>query len=51
MTYDEAIVLKLSRADKEFIRQEAKKERLSVSAYVRQKMCSQNVYENVHHIE
>lgn len=41
-TYDEAIVLKLSKADKRFLQQEAMKERLSVSAYVRQKICGEN---------
>ena len=39
--YDDAIVLKLSRKDKELIQQMAKRERLSVSALIRNKMCGQ----------
>jgi hypothetical protein len=40
MELNDAIVLKISKKDKDIIRELAKRERLSVSAYVRQKMCS-----------
>ena len=42
MELNEAIVLKISKQDKETIRKLAKQERLSMSAYVRQKMCVLN---------
>ena len=38
---DDAIVLKISKQDKEKIKALARRERLSLSAYVRQKMCSE----------
>ena len=37
---DEIISLKLSTTDKAFLKKEAKKERLTLSAYVRNKMLS-----------
>ena len=37
---DEIISLKLSTSDKAFLKKEAKKERLTLSAYVRTKMLS-----------
>tara|TARA_A100001015_G_C15027658_1_gene731397 strand:- start:1420 stop:1569 length:150 start_codon:yes stop_codon:yes gene_type:complete len=37
---DEAITLKVSRQDKKFLRERAKKERLTLSAYVRTKILS-----------
>lgn len=40
MELNEAIVLKISKKDKDAIRELARRERLSMSAYVRQKMCS-----------
>ena len=40
MELNEAIVLKISKRDKEIIRELAKQERLSMSAYIRQKMCA-----------
>ena len=40
MELNDAIVLKISKQDKDTIRNLAKKERLSMSAYVRQKMCA-----------
>ncbi|MGB1915832.1 MAG: hypothetical protein ACPHL3_07680 [Paracoccaceae bacterium] len=40
MELNEAIVLKISKKDKDTIRELARRERLSMSAYVRQKMCS-----------
>tara|TARA_B110000240_G_scaffold183613_1_gene217497 strand:+ start:391 stop:525 length:135 start_codon:yes stop_codon:yes gene_type:complete len=39
MELNEAIVLKISKRDKDVIRELAKQERLSMSAYIRQKMC------------
>lgn len=36
---NDAIVLKISKQDKNAIRELARKERLSLSAYVRNKMC------------
>jgi hypothetical protein len=42
MELNEAIVLKISKRDKDVIRELAKQERLSMSAYVRQKMCVLN---------
>ena len=38
MELNEAIVLKISKRDKEIIRELAKQERLSMSAYIRQKV-------------
>jgi hypothetical protein len=40
---DDAIVLKLSKNDKRFIRQMAREERMSMSAYIRNKMCAGKV--------
>ncbi len=40
--FDDAIVLKLSKMDKEYIKKMAQQERLSISAYVRNRMCSGN---------
>lgn len=40
---DDAIVLKLSKTDKRFIRQMAMQERMSMSAYIRNKMCAGKV--------
>jgi hypothetical protein len=42
MELNEAIVLKISKRDKEIIRELARLERLSMSAYIRQKMCVVN---------
>ena len=42
MELNEAIVLKISKRDKEIIRELAKQERLSMSAFIRQKMCVVN---------
>lgn len=36
----DAITLKLSKEDKNFLKQEARKERLTLSAYVRNRMLS-----------
>lgn len=47
MELDDAIVLKISKQDKANIKALAKRERLSLSAYVRQRMCSEtSTYEN-----
>ena len=40
MELNDAIVLKISKQDKAIIRELARKERLSLSAYVRQRMFS-----------
>ena len=40
MELDNAIVLKISSKDKAAIQQQAKQERLSLSAYVRRSLCS-----------
>ena len=42
MELNEAIVLKISKRDKDIIRELAKQERLSMSAYIRQKLCVVN---------
>lgn len=37
---DDAIVLKINKTDKQFIRQMAMQERMSMSAYIRNVMCA-----------
>ena len=44
---NDIITLKLCKQDKEFLQQEAKKQRLTLSAYVRTKMLAGNEDSNV----